>query len=196
MKLKKTKVKTGAGIAAAAVVLAAAGVFGIRAAVATDTGGPVVITAPTLEKIVDLSELSTMTSVYNGIAEVCSEEDPEEVLYYVAYKAKVQAGIDLAAIDIDVDDETKTVTVALPQVRLNEVNVDIASLDYIFVNERANDATVSHEAYKACQADANAECQRQEQILTLARQNAENTITALIEPFIQQADAAYTVEFA
>lgn len=184
------------GIGVAALALVGAGVWGVGtlAAPSPDQSSHV-ITVSNLEKIIDLSELSTSTSVYNGIAEVPNLKDPEKIDCYVAYEAKVQAGIDFSAIDIDIDEEHKLVRITLPQVHLQEADVDITSLDYIFVDDRANTATVSERAYKACQEDVNGESQRQEEILELARQNAENTITALIEPFIQQADAAYIVEF-
>ena len=38
-----------------------------------------VLTVSTLEKIIDVSELSTFTAVYNGIAQVADEENPESV---------------------------------------------------------------------------------------------------------------------
>ena len=157
---------------------------------------PEVITVPTLQRIINLSDLSTSTSVYNGIAEVTDEDDPEKIDYYVSYKAKVKAGIDLNEVTIEIDDEAKIVSITLPQVHLTEVNVDITSLDYIFLDDGANTSTVSSQAYKACEADANVESQQQGQILELARQNAENTINALVEPFVQQADAAYIVKIA
>ena len=47
------------------------------------------------------------------------------------------------------------------------------TLDYIFLDDKANTATVSAEAYKACQEDVNAESEKQSQILDLAHQNAE-----------------------
>lgn len=46
-----------------------------------------VITVSTLEKIINTSELSTFTAIYNGIAEVMSTESPEEIDYYVSYEA-------------------------------------------------------------------------------------------------------------
>ena len=55
---------------------------------------PEVVTASTLEKIVQTSDLSTFTSVYNGIAEVHDSSNADKVLYYVAYEASVDAGID------------------------------------------------------------------------------------------------------
>lgn len=167
-----------------------------RIIVASQPVQPEVVTVPTLQQIINLSDLSTSTSVYNGIAEVDDEDDPEKIDYYVSYKAKVKAGIDLSSVKIEIDKNAKVVSITLPQVHLTEVNVDITSLDYIFLDDSANTSTVSSQAYKACEEDANAESQQQGQILELARQNAENTIKALVEPFVQQADAAYNVKIA
>lgn len=52
---------------------------------------PEVVTASTLEKIVQTSDLSTFTFVYNGIAEVHDSSNADKVLYYVAYEASVDA---------------------------------------------------------------------------------------------------------
>ena len=51
-----------------------------------------VITVSTLEKIVEVSDLSTFKVVYNGVA--CAEDK-----YYVSYEATVDAGIDFEKIE-------------------------------------------------------------------------------------------------
>lgn len=154
---------------------------------------PEVITVSTLEKIINVSELSTFTAVYNGIAEVMNEKKTEEIDYYVSYEAKVEAGIDFEEIGISVDNETKVITVNIPEVYITEVNVDIASMDFIFLNEKANASTVTQEAFKACEADVQKESEQQTAIYDLAKQNAINVLTALIKPIIEQLDAEYTL---
>ena len=42
------------------------------------------------------------------------------------------------------------ITVTLPKVTLDDPEVDIDSLKYMFQEKKANDGTVSGEAYKAC----------------------------------------------
>lgn len=150
-----------------------------------------VITVSTLEKIINVSELSTFTAVYNGVAQVMNEENPEKTDYYVSYEAKVDAGFDFEKMKIYVDDEIKTITVILPQIYITDVNVDIASLDFIFYNRQADQSTVTHEAFKACEMDVQNETAQQDAILDLAQQNAINVVTALISPFIEQLDADY-----
>ena len=158
--------------------------------------GAQVITVPTLEKIIQISELSTFTAVYNGIAEVPNEKDPEKVDYYVAYDAKVNAGIDFKKIDIQIDEEEKTIQIKLPPVYITEVQVDSGSMDFIFYNSQKNESTVTQEAFKACNADVEEESEKQEAICELAKQNAVNVITALVQPIVAQADEEYQLSVA
>ena len=154
---------------------------------------PEVITVSTLEKIINVSELSTFTAVYNGIAQVMNEEKPEETDYYVSYEAKVDAGIDFEKIEISVDSEAKVINIDVPEVYITDVNVNISSLDFIFYNKKANTSTITREAFKVCEDDVQRECQQQEAIFDLARQNAKNVLTALTRPIIEQLDSEYTL---
>lgn len=152
-----------------------------------------IVTVSTLQEIINVSELSTFTAVYNGIAQVMNADDPELVDYYVSYEAKVNAGIDFEDIDIDVDEDTFTVHITVPPVTLTDVNVDISSLDFIFYNEKANTSTVTEEAFKACEADVEKESQEQAAIYELAEQNAKNVLTALVRPIIDQSETEYSL---
>mgnify|MGYP005808717345 CR=1 FL=1 len=161
---------------------------------------PEIITVSTLQKIVNVSELSTYTAVYNGITKVMNEKDPGDIDYYVSYEAKVYAGIDLDAVKISVDEsvdqDAKTILIEIPEVEITNIVVDISSMDFIFYNEEANTSTVSQEAYKACEADVKQECLQQNAIYELARQNASNILKALIVPIVDQADEEYRLVIA
>lgn len=152
-----------------------------------------VLTVSTLQEIIDVSELSTFTAVYNGIAQVSSEENPDSIDYYVSYEAKVNAGIDFERIDIEKNEETKMIRITMPPVKITEVNVDIASLDFIFFNQSLNTSAVTEEAFKACEADVEAESQNQKAIYELAEQNAKNVLTALVKPIVEQSESNYTL---
>ena len=155
-----------------------------------------VITVSTLEKIIEVSELSTFTAVYNGIAQVAGGENPEEIDYCVSYEARVNAGIDFEKIKITVDNDTQTIQIDLPEVHITEINVDIASLDFMFYDSGADESAVTQEAFAACEADVRQESQRQEAIIELAQQNAVNVITALVKPIVEQLDADYVLVVA
>lgn len=151
------------------------------------------VTVSTLEKIVHVSELSTFTAVYNGVAEVKNEKKPEQTDYYVSYEARVNAGIDFQQVAVSIDPNEKVVTLDMPEAHITDVNVDIASMDFIFLNDKANTAAVTQTAYKACETDVERESEAQREILELARQNAENVLTALASPLLEQMDAQYTL---
>jgi len=155
---------------------------------------PEIISKSTLEDIINVSDLSTFEAVYNGIAKVTDEDNPEKVNYYVSYDAKVKAGIDFEKVDITVNTDEKIITVMLPEIKITDVNVDITSLDYIFENEKANTETVSEEAYKKCIEDVTSESNSEDAIYELAEQNARNIVEALISPFVEQLDSEYRLE--
>lgn len=134
-----------------------------------------------------------LSKAKDGVEQVTNKQVPVGPDYYVSYEAKVKAGIDFEEVSIEVDNEVKTITITIPDITITEVNVDIASLDYIFVNEKANTATVSQIAFKACEEDARKEVEQQENVFSLARQNAENVLRALIAPVVDQLDAEYAL---
>ena len=155
---------------------------------------PTIISKATLEKVINVSDLSTFEAIYNGVAAVANEENPENIDYYVSYEAKVKAGIDFALVEVEVNEAEKIITVTLPEVKITDVDVDIASLDYIFMNNKANTQTVSAQAYKKCIKDVTKESNSTDEIYESARQNARNIVEALISPFVEQLDSEYKLE--
>ena len=154
---------------------------------------PEILTISTLKDIINISDLSTFTAVYNGIAEVKNEKKPEKTDYYVSYEATVLAGIDLAKVTVSVNNAEKSIYIDIPEIEITDINVDIASLDFIFYNNDANTSTVTEEAYKACEADVLQESKQESAIYELAKKNAINVLTALTKPIIQQLDNEYTL---
>ena len=57
-----------------------------------------IITASSLEKVLEIDELSTAEYTYNAVAKKHSQ-DGKEIKYYVAYEGKVTAGVDFEKID-------------------------------------------------------------------------------------------------
>lgn len=190
-KLSGLKVKYIIGIA---IMLAVVIIVLLAVSMSSKKSEPEIISKSTLEDIINVSDLSTFEAVYNGIAKVTDEDNPEKVNYYVSYDAKVKAGIDFEKVDITVNTDEKIITVMLPEIKITDVNVDITSLDYIFENEKANTETVSEEAYKKCIEDVTSESNSEDAIYELAEQNARNIVEALISPFVEQLDSEYRLE--
>lgn len=55
---------------------------------------PEMISKSDLEKILNISDLSTLETAYNGVAAVTNPENPDKIDYYVSYESKVKTGID------------------------------------------------------------------------------------------------------
>lgn len=180
------------GAALLLVVLLCGIAGGVRLATHDDPGAEV-ITVSTLSKIINISELSTYRTVYNGVAKAMDEKSPDKVDYYVSYQATVEAGIDFSQTQITVDDEAKTVVITLPTVTVTDTAVDPTTLDYIFVDKKAETATVSEQALKLCEANVLQEVSGQTAILTLAHQNARNAVEALTKPLVSQSNPDYTL---
>jgi hypothetical protein len=101
--------------------------------------------------------------------------------------------IGLVPVDIKMEEQESgehLITVTLPKVTLDDPEVDIDSLKYMFQEKKANDGTVSGEAYKACIQDIKEKSKSETMIYKTAQQNAENTIKGLVEPFVRNAETS------
>ncbi len=151
-----------------------------------------VFSESTLYNLVQVSKLSTYQCVYNDVCTV-SSEDADEDDFYCAYEATVKAGIDFSKIRFEItqssaDENQRTITAYIPKATIgeNDIDVEITTLDYMFVNSSANKSGVSERAYRQCVADVKKKSANESQIFELAQENAENTIRALIKPFVEQ----------
>lgn len=131
--------------------------------------------------------------MYNGVVEVKNKDNSEKIDYYVSYEARVKAGIDFDKITCTVDDAAQVVKIDIPDVNITDIDVNMSSLDFIFINKKANKSAVTSEAYKACEADVEEESKKQDEIFRLAQQNAVNVMKALVNPIMEQLDADYTL---
>lgn len=191
---KKVRIPRKIAILCALALLIAAAA-GILLHVMQRSEQQTVYTASYLESIILKSDLSTRSAVYNGIAEVHNPESPDKIDYYVSYKANVKTGINFEKLKVEVEDTdvVKTVYITLPPVYITGVEVDAGSLDYIFVNKKANSPDTLQTAYAACEADVKAEVAEDAQLLELAQTNAEEVVRALTEPLFMQYGSEYNL---
>ena len=151
----------------------------------------------TLQKIIEINELSTIYYTYNAVAtkyKEKAEEKKENVKYYVAYEGIVKAGINFDEIKIDIDDNQKKISITLPEVEIHEAEVNMGSLDYIFVSNVDEKDRISQEAYQLCQKDLNERIQTEEYLKTSAKENAISAVEGLFQPWIATVDKEYAVE--
>lgn len=193
MKLKRKTLHTVTVIVVILAMVLGIGIWGGVSLAASQDSGAKVITVSTLSKIIEISDLSTYRTRYNGVVAAVNEKNPDKIDYYVTYQSTVEAGIDFTKADIVVDKGNKTVVITLPEVTITNTAVDPATLEYIFVNKKAETPTVSEQAIKLCEADVAQETSSQDGILELARQNARNVVEALTQPLIAQSAPDYTL---
>ena len=178
-------------IAAVVILVAIAAVAVLLQTSGREEPQPQVFNKSTLERIINVSELSTFTAVYNGIARVANEKKPEKIDYYVSYEATVNAGIDFQKVEISMDEEQKTITLKVPEAHITNQSVEMSSLDFIFLNQKADKSGVTEAAYKACEEDVRQESEQQTAICELAKQNAKNVLKALSKPVVDQLGDGY-----
>lgn len=149
------------------------------------------LTEINLKDIFEISELSTASYTYNAIASIYAE-DEASAKYHVAYNGTVVAGIDFSEIKIATDDVEKKVTIDLPACKIIETSVDYGSMEYIFIDKKAENETVSQEAYHACQKDLEKRAAADSHLLTMAKQNTESVVEALLSPWAK-AHSGYEI---
>lgn len=146
-----------------------------------------------LEKIVNVSELSSYEVKYEGIAKVVNEKNPDKVDFYVAYEAMIKAGIDVEKINMSLD--KNIVYIDLPDVIITSSDIDENTLDFMFIKNKYNDETALPRAISACNADIKTEINSKDVLKKLAEENAKNIVKAFISPFLEQLDEEYSIEF-
>lgn len=181
-------------IAAVVILVAIAAVAVLLQTSGREEPQPQVFNKSTLERIINVSELSTFTAVYNGIARVANEKKPDQIDYYVSYEATVNAGIDFQTVGVSMDEEQKIITLKVPEAHITNLAVDMSSLDFIFLNKKADKSGVTEDAYKACEEDVKRESEQQTAICELAKQNAKNVLKALTRPIVNQLGEGYQLE--
>lgn len=185
---------SGAKILLAAILVIALLVGGIIYQQSTQANtDPQIDITITLEKIVKTSDLSTSVFKYDGIVEIPNPKKPTNIDYYIYYSASVYAGIDFSQVQFKEDKEKKTITAILPEVQINDTVVEPESLDFMFMNKKADNVSVTTTALTACETDIQRECTSDSALLEMARLNTENVIRALAEPVIEQVCEGYTL---
>lgn len=154
-----------------------------------------VTTSMMLDKIISISDLSTIQTTYNSMVQVDDIIAPNPTLYYVSYEAIINAGIDFSKVALELDHENKTLEITLHESEILDTVVDIASLDFLFRDSSADTSFLSAEAYKLCQNDVAEHSKNIDTIFDLASENAVSAITAITLPFMQSLGNDYELIF-
>ena len=151
------------------------------------------ITTSTLQKVLNISDFSTLEFRYGSVVQ--SQDDKGKAKYYVTYNGTVKIGIDFAEIakNITIDPSAKTVTVKIPEPKVLSTNVNVDTLDYIFMKDKYNKTGLTDEALKLCKQDLKNELDNTPEVFHIARENAETAVKQLLDPWLKNVDPEYTI---
>ena len=140
-----------------------------------------------LEEVVNINNLSTVNFFYSGIA-VKYKQDPntksqkQKVDYRIKYTTDIRVTFDMSMISFsEPDEESKTITVYLPEPIIEISGIDADSIGYLPEGQTDLDLQV---IINLCREDAVHEVSEDAQISERAYTNLEDTIRGLTLPII------------
>lgn len=176
------------GIAAALVLCFVLGIA------LSKEGKVTTIAESSLKETIELGELSTIEYTYNSTLTVYDNDKNKTEKYHVAYNGSVKAGFDFKQIKVKNHTERKKIIITIPEIIITSVNVNPNSLDYIFLKDKYNEENTYQEAYKKCKADLKKKADKNSSLKKLARENAIETVKALLKPYEEQLEEGYSIE--
>lgn len=157
-------------------------------------GETTIITKSTLTDVIKTSQISTYQMTYNGVAKKVKKGE-KKAAYLVNYEANIKAGVDMRKIEIMSIEDNK-ISIKLPAIEIEEPNVDMQKLDYIFYDKSEDKEGVTNEAYKLAVNDAKTETKNNKAIKKLAEDNLKRFLKALIDPLIEENGNKYTYDWS
>lgn len=157
-------------------------------------GETTIITKSTLTDVIKISQISTYQMTYNGVAKKVKKGE-KKAAYLVNYEANIKAGVDMRKIEIMSIEDNK-ISIKLPAIEIEEPNVDMQKLDYIFYDKSEDKEGVTNEAYKLAVNDAKTETKNNKAIKKLAEDNLKRLLKALIDPLIEENGNKYTYDWS
>lgn len=156
----------------------------LRAVIGTEASVEVESTS-SIEDIIEISEIQTLSYQYNAIYRVNDSDGSPK--YYVAYEGNVTLGVNLDDLVITYGDaDNHVITVVIPEVSVLNCTVNAGTLDYIFVDQAYDNEQVPIEAHALCEQDLISRVNSDEAMLEIARENTEDSIRALTAPLVEQ----------
>lgn len=163
-------------------------IFGVALPLALDNDETQYLASSTLKSAVDIGDLEVVDYTYTGIAEKMGQFLwAENVEYRVKYEAHVRASYDMSAIEFRVDDESKLVTVLLPEVEISEPVLDETKFSYLPENATAD----VRDVLALCKEDVANELDS-EGLRAEALESVRETVEALTKPLL---DDDWRIEF-
>ena len=138
------------------------------------------------QKLEEASDLVTGRVFFTGISDY--DDDGSFFLtkgnFTMVWSAKVNAGIDLKKVEIDVDDASKVITIKIPKAKILDCKVDPGKIRYVDESVLSvfnfDDKDDANKAQKMAEKDAEKEA-KESGILEMADKQSESLIKGLLE---------------
>lgn len=152
----------------------------------------------TLEKVVEKSDLETVTITYNVIAKKCKDEENcdkksnniSDFQYVVSCKGSIVAGIDFQKIKVDVDEKDKKVIVKVPDATIID-EPNIHSIKFLNGNELS--ASELPNARKLCQETVKEKSELDQKLIPAAKEQSRVVLEEFYNQWIKAYDSSYHV---
>ena len=139
-----------------------------------------------IDKVMGINELQTLRYDYQAICRVYKDANSKDPIYYIAYEAVVVLGIDADQISADYKINTNTYTVRLPKVKIQSMNVNAGTLDYLFVDKSYDNMQTSIDAQTRCEEDLKKRVEADTKMFEYAKHNTEAEVHAITDPIVKQ----------
>lgn len=177
------------------IIILALSIGGVRGYFDAKGESPMVVTDVSVTDFVEKDQLNTFRTNYEDVVTVFDEKKEEKIDYHVSYKATVDVGINFGEINIKQDNKEKTINIFVPNAAIQNVNIDITTLDFMFYDKKADNEDVLNNAYEICKKDAEKKLKNKDKIIELANENVQNIINAYLQPFMEMTNNQYQVEY-
>lgn len=152
----------------------------------------------TLEKVVEKSDLETVTITYNVIAKKCKDEENcdkksnniSDFQYVVSCKGSIVAGIDFQKIKVEVDEKDKKVIVKVPDATIID-EPNIHSIKFLNGNELS--ASELPNARKLCQETVKEKSELDQKLIPAAKEQSRVVLEEFYNQWIKAYDSSYHV---
>lgn len=134
------------------------------------------------------SELTAAKYTFTGITKYQDEGVPvlNQSNFVMVYEATARAGIDVEQVEVKVDDDSKTVFLAIPKATVQDVNVDTSSISYFdegFAIANLDQKQDGNKAIDMAKEDALEEVSTSG-VLEMADTQSEALIKGILQPAI------------
>ena len=153
----------------------------------------------TLEKVIEKSDLETVTFTYNVIAKQCKDDEVcdkatnniNNFKYVVSCKGSIVAGIDFKKIAVDVNQKNKKVVIKIPEATIiDEPNI----LSIKFLNGNELPASELPNARRLCQETIKEKSSVDEKLIPAAKEQSIIVLEEFYNQWIKAYNSSYSVE--